>query len=165
MTEKTLSIPLWFKLTSGETLFGELTGEKDGVFFVKNPYSVTFINRGDTTNVALQEWISFSNNNVASITASNVVSMGNLDADIKKTYGEMLLQNDVGEIKQEIYEMMLATPALKPEWIEEKLNEIMKRIVSHSVRFDTVPPPFDDISDSLYTFIIKENEPETATRH
>lgn len=163
--EKQLSMPVWLKLTTGDSVFGELQNEKDGVFFVKNLYQVHFMIRGGVTHVALTEWIPYSNNKIAPIMANNVVAMGNLESKIKKMYGDILLQNEIEEVKEEIMEMMLATPVLKPEWIEEKLNEILKRIVSYSVRFDIIPPPIEDVTNSLYDFIIKKNEPETETRH
>lgn len=159
-------IPVWIKLVTNETLYCEMLYEDRGIYFVRHPYLVNFASDGKgRTNILLSEWVPYSSKNTVPITATNVIAIGNLQKDNKELFGDVVLQNEMTDVKHEIFELIKKTHILPSHWINEKYEKIMAMIIDNAKRFDRTPPPLEELTETFYSFIMKFNEPETSARN
>lgn len=164
-TKDEIPLPVCIKLLSGETLFGELLYEQDGVFFVRNTYTLVQGQRASgMVEIGMVKWIPFTDKNITPINAVNVATMVDMGREQKEIYGEMLLKYDLEAIKKELIAEMNKAAFLKKELVDAKFEDMLNVIINNSLTFGNIPPPISEVREGFNAFILKYFEPETEVK-
>jgi len=94
------------KITTGETLLGEVVDFNDTTINLKDPILVRSSAKGDDEMMTAAPWMPYANSDNVPIPMKMIFFFEPINSRFKKFYGHVIMQYKVAEIKQKVEDNM-----------------------------------------------------------